>query len=176
MFSVAYACLAQNYDKSAEIIRVTAEPGKGFAYPYYLYIPAAMRRNEDEKKIHSLLVIPNNTGKISDDLAFHEADVKAKMPQIGSFINNKLNMIVLMPVFPRPATEHRIYTHSLDRDAMLTKKKEYSRFDLQLIAMIEHAQAKLKTEKIKTEKKVLMQGYSASGMFVNRFVFCIPNG
>jgi hypothetical protein len=167
-------CPAQNAANSPEIIKVEADAGKGFAYPYYLYIPAALRQAEVEKKTHSLLVIPNNTGKISDDLAFHEADVKKKMPQIGGFITDKLKVVVLMPVFPRPATEHRIYTHSLDRDVMLTNKKEFSRYDLQLLEMIEHAQAKLGKEKIKTEKQVLMQGYSASGMFVNRFVFLHP--
>lgn len=168
-------CPAQNVANSSEVIRVEADAGKGFAYPYYLYIPAALRQAEAEKKTHSLLVIPNNSGKINDDLAFHEADVKRKMPQVGAFITDKLKVVVLMPVFPRPATEHNIYTHSLDRDVMLTDKKEFSRYDLQLLAMIQHAQEKLEKEKIKTEKQVLMQGYSASGMFVNRFVFLHPD-
>jgi dienelactone hydrolase len=157
-----------------EIVKIEAEPEKGFAYPYYLYIPSAMREISARGKTRSLLVIPNNTGKINDDLEVHEADVKRKIPQIGAFINGKFKVVILIPVFPRPATEHNIYTHSLDRDVMLTGKKEFSRYDLQLKAMIEHARGKLESEKIQTEKKILMQGYSASGMFVNRFVFLHP--
>lgn len=170
----AGVCTAQNSNDSSEVIKVEADASKGFAYPYYLYIPAAMRETDAEKKTHSLLVIPNNSGKINDDPAFHEADVKRKMPQIGAFVNEKLKVVVLMPVFPRPAAEHNIYTHALDRDVMVTDKKELRRFDLQLLAMIEHARTKLKGDKIRTEEKVLMQGYSASGMFVNRFVFLHP--
>src|SRR5690348_2719222 len=40
--------------------------------------------------------------------------------------------------------------------------------------MIKNAQDKLKKENVHLEKQVLMQGYSASGMFVNRFVFLHP--
>ena len=80
-----------------------------------------------------------------------------------------------MPVFPRPATDWKIYTHALDRDAMLTDKKEYARFDLQLVAMIDDARARLKKDKLKFDKSVLMTGFSASGMFANRFVFLHPD-
>jgi dienelactone hydrolase len=173
----ASAALAQaagsNSTAPAEVIRVEAQPDKGFSYPYYIYVPAALRSEAEQHKTHSFLVIPNNTGKIDDDLKFHETDVKRKMPQIGAALSS-LKIPVLMPVFPRPATEHNIYTHSLDRDVMVTDKKEYRRLDLQLIAMIGHARAKLQSESIKTERQVLMQGYSASGMFVNRFVFLHP--
>ena len=31
-----------------------------------------------------------------------------------------LKVAVLMPVFPRPKTDWQIYTHALDRDALMT--------------------------------------------------------
>jgi dienelactone hydrolase len=173
----ASICLAQpagnNSTASTEIIKVEAQTGKGFSYPYYLYVPAALRQTKMQKQTRALLVIPNNSGKINDELSFHEEDVKKRISQNGAILN-KMNITVLMPVFPRPAKDSRIYTHSLDRDVMLTDRKEYRRLDLQLAAMIDHAQAKLDAEKIKTERQVLMMGYSASGMFVNRFVFLHP--
>jgi len=86
----------------------------------------------------------------------------------------KMNVPALMPVFPRPATDWKIYTQALDRDSMLTDKAEYRRFDLQLAAMIRHARAKLAKENIKIDERVLMYGFSASGMFVNRFAFLHP--
>lgn len=166
----------QNTLSDTEVLRVDANPEKGISYPYYLYVPSTLGETAQKDKLHSIIVIPNNTGQINDDFAFHEADVKRKLPAMGPFMKmNGIAAPVLMPVFPRPATENRIYTHSLDRDSMLTDKKEFSRFDLQLIAMIKDAQVRLKKDRIKTEKKVLMQGYSASGMFVNRFVFLHPN-
>jgi predicted esterase len=158
-----------------EIRRVDASPSDGFNYAYYLYIPKAMRDVESSGKVASLIVIPNNTGKLDDDIAFHDDDVKKRMGQVGPYLTSVgLAAPVLMPVFPRPASEHRHYTHSLDRDTMTADKKEYHRLDLQLIAMIADARSRLRSEGVPTQEKVVMQGYSASGMFVNRFVFMHP--
>src|SRR5690606_37289860 len=156
--------------------RIEATPAKGFAYAYYLFVPDELRSTADSKTTRSLLVIPNNTGTISDDISVHDADVKRKIAFIGPMLAAQAAAIpIIVPVFPRPATEDRIYTHSLDRDTMTTDKKEFARFDLQLLAMIADARKRLENEGIDTEKRVLMQGYSASGMFVNRFVFLHPD-
>jgi dienelactone hydrolase len=93
--------------------------------------------------------------------------------QNGSFAS-LIKVAVLIPVFPRPETDWKIYTHALDRDSMMTDKKEYARFDLQLAAMIDDARQRLKNENLKFDEKVLMLGFSASGMFVNRFAFLHP--
>lgn len=174
VFTSILTSSAQTADKNFEVIRSKADGAKGFYSPYYLFIPAKMREPNARRKTFSLLVIPNNTGKISDDLAVHEEVVKRRIPKIGAELNEKMTVAVLIPVFPRPETRQEIYTHSLDRDIFTTDIKEYKRLDLQLLKMIDDAQAKMKSENIQTEEKVLMQGYSASGMFVNRFVFLHP--
>jgi dienelactone hydrolase len=117
--------------------------------------------------------LPNNTGKLDDDLAVHEADVKKRMAMSGA-VAAMLKVAVLMPVLPRPKSDWRIYTHALDRDSMLTEKKEYRRFDLQLLAMIDHAIGLMKKDGIKVDKRVLINGFSAQGMFANRFTFLHP--
>ena len=160
--------------KQAETIKIEAQADKGFAYPYYLYIPASMREETAKSKLQTLLVIPNNTGTIDDDLAVHEQNVKQKMFQVG-FVFGKLNVPVLMPVFPRPKADWKIYTHALDRDSLLTEKAEYKRFDLQLLAMIENARQKFSQENLQVDEKVLLYGYSAAGMFSNRFAFLHPD-
>ena len=160
-------------DIQNEAIKIEAQPTKGFTYPYYLYVPKSMRQITLRKQTHMILVIPNNAGKTSDDFAVHEADVKRKIKN-NAEVADLLGVALLMPVFPRPATDWQIYTHALDRDSMLTDKKEYKRFDLQLVAMIDNAREKLKAEKLKTSKRVLMLGWSASGMFVNRYTFLHP--
>ena len=159
---------------SSESVKIEAQPAKGFAYPYYLYVPKAMREEiKDAKKTRTILVIPNNAGKTSDNFAVHEADVKRKIKN-NSEIADRLGVALLMPVFPRPQTDWQIYTHALDRDAMTTGKKEFARFDLQLVRMIDDALAKFGKEKLKFDKRVLMLGWSASAMFVNRFTFLHP--
>jgi dienelactone hydrolase len=171
-------CLAQNAANNSpappETIKIEAQPDKGFAYPYYLYVPPELREVKARKARHTILVLPNNTGKIDDSLEVHEADVKKRMAQVGQ-IASVLKTAVLMTVFPRPATDWQIYTHALDRDALTTGKKEYGRFDLQLVAMIDDARARLRKDKLKFDKKVLINGFSASGMFANRFTFLHPD-
>jgi predicted esterase len=86
-----------------------------------------------------------------------------------------LRVMVLTPVFPRPKTDWQIYTHALDRDALTTEKKQFARFDLQLVAMIDDARETLAgKENLKFDKRVLINGFSASGMFANRFTFLHP--
>jgi predicted esterase len=160
-------------DLQDEPVKIEAQPTKGFSYPYYLYVPKAMREVGARKQTQTILVIPNNAGKTDDDFAVHEADAKRKIGQ-NKTMTARVNVIILMPVFPRPKTDWKIYTHALDRDSMLTDKKEYRRFDLQLTAMIDDAREKLKAEKLETDKRVLMFGFSASAMFANRFTFLHP--
>ncbi len=157
-----------------EIVKIEAQPARGFAYPYYLYVPKAIRGGAKAgKKTHTILVIPHNAGKTSDDFAALEEDVKRKIRN-NREIADRLGAALLMPVFPRPQTDWKIYTHALDRDAMTTSKKEFARFDLQLIAMIDDARAKLAEEKLKFDKRVFMLGWSAAAMFANRFTFLHP--
>jgi len=156
-----------------DFVRIDANTAAGFGYPYYLYVPPDFRSDANRRATQTILVLPNNTGKLDDDLAVHEADVKKRMAMSGA-VAAMLKVAVLMPVFPRPKSDWRIYTHALDRDSMLTEKKEYRRFDLQLLAMIDHAIGLMKKDGIKVDKRVLINGFSAQGMFANRFTFLHP--
>ncbi|HLL99455.1 MAG TPA: hypothetical protein VK400_00235, partial [Pyrinomonadaceae bacterium] len=108
-------------DVSSEIVKIEAQPDKGFAYPYYLYVPKVMREEAagGRKKTRALLVIPNNAGKTRDDFNVHEEDVKRRIKN-NAQIAARLGVALLTPVFPRPQTDWQIYTHALDRDAMTT--------------------------------------------------------
>jgi dienelactone hydrolase len=155
-----------------DIKRADPRPSRGFTYAYYLYVPPEIRNAKHGR--HTILVLPNNTGKLDDDLGVHEADVKRRM--LGAVgVASALKVAVIMPVFPRPATDWQIYTHALDRDSMLTTKREYRRLDLQLVAMIDDARSKLRKTGLAFDERVLLNGFSASGMFANRFVFLHPD-
>ena len=156
----------------AATIVVPAAPERGFHFPYILRIPS----NALQGDVKLLLVEPNNTGAVSDDLQVHsDAAMKLSGNGIGADAARNLHIPLLMPVFPRPETEWRLYTHQLDRDTMLIKSGPMRRLDLQLIAMIDHARARLRDRGLNVPPKVLMTGFSASGTFVNRFTLLHPD-
>ncbi len=169
-----------NHSKD-NVIKISAKPEKGYNYPYYLLIPKGTLENSLKKY---MVVEPNNSGYPSDSLTFHEIAVRIHMHDYGYTtggaggyqVATELKTPLLMPVFPRPTTEDGagIYTHALDREAMTVTGADYERVDLQLIAMINDARALLADHGIALEQKVFMVGFSASGDFVNRFMFMYP--
>jgi hypothetical protein len=84
---------------------------------------------------------------------------------------DELGCVVLVPVFQR---HELIYTYSLNRATMQIKTGPVARLDLQLIEMIDDLKEKCKNADINLEKEILMDGYSASGQFVNRFTAMHP--
>src|SRR5262245_20700147 len=80
--------LAQTPDKSsqspdqptqprlAEVVRIEAQPTKGFLYPYYFYVPPELETAKGKNLKQCILVLPNNTGKIDDDLAVHDSSAR----------------------------------------------------------------------------------------------------
>lgn len=150
---------------------VAAAPEKGFNYPYLLRVPEGAGPQPQV-----LIVEPNNTGAISDDFAVHvSAAERLARNSVGQFVARRLSIPLLVPVFPRPQTEWQIYTHLLDRDTILVESGPLKRLDLQLMAMIDDAIARLKARGVVVHQKVLMYGFSASGAFVNRFAMLHPD-
>jgi hypothetical protein len=154
------------------LIIVKKNPSKGFYHTYIVFIPKGTAKHEKTY----LLVEPNNTGKVSDSIEVHEkhAVELASVRSLGNNISTELKIPLLVPVFPRPASQPYVYTHALDRDVMTKKSSDMKRPDLQLLAMIEDARNILQSMDIETDPKVFMNGFSASATFVNRFSFLHP--
>lgn len=153
---------------------VDANPQAGFYADYYLYIsPAAWGLAEENRNV-TILVQPNNSGTNSDDAQVHIRDA-----WLTGFerhrIADELGVVLLVPAFIRPGEDWHIYTHALDRDTLTTERDDLKRIDLQLLAMIDQARADLAADGIPTDEKVLIQGFSASGMFANRFTILHPD-
>ncbi len=159
--------------KKDSIIVVNKNPGKGFHNDYILFIPKGTPVN---KKIF-LLVEPNNTGKISDSMEIHKkyAIDLASVSSVGNNVSTELKIPLLVPVFPRPASQPLMYTHALDRDVMIEKSLKLERLDLQLLEMISDAKNILTSMNIQVDPKFFMNGFSASGTFTNRFSFIHPD-
>ena len=144
-----------------------ASPEDGFSWEYLLYIP--------ERVVSPyLLVIPNNTGAVSDELQVH-AKAARNLMEWKKADADALGAALLVPVFPRPESIGHVYTHALDRDCLLIQQAEYKRLDLQLVAMMDDAREQLSQKGKVSSDKVLLYGYSASGMFANRFALLHPD-
>lgn len=152
--------------------RIASQPEAGFAWPYYLYTPR--QSSQPSHAPHRLLVVPINTGTVSDDP--DAVDEYARDRQLSRYRNlaEALNVPLLVPAFPRPASHPHLYTHALDRDSLLTKVEGLQRVDLQLIAMIDHARELLAGRGIPLAGEVLLTGFSTAGMFANRFTLLHP--
>lgn len=157
----------------SNLVLVEASPADGFEHPYLLRLPDTSPGSAPGY----LLVEPNNTGRVSDDFAVH-LDAARKMASgssLGYEVAVTLDLPLLVPAFPRPETDWQTYTHALDRDAMLITEGSLARLDLQLAAMIRHARGELAARGYPVQERVLLNGFSASGTFANRFTFLHPD-
>ena len=157
----------------ASLIEVPAAPEHGFHHPYVLFLPKPV----DGGPAQYLLVEPNNTGRPSDDFEAHRTAAirTAKDSSVGNFVAFRLGIPLLVPIFPRPSSIHDTYTHSLDRDTILIHEGPLARIDRQLIAMTEDARRRLEALGRPVPPKFLLNGFSASGLFANRFTFLHPD-
>ena len=153
--------------------RFTANPAAGYHADFYLYISPGAKASAQNGVPQTLLVQPNNSGTNSDDPNVHTKDAWWTGLERQN-VADELGVILLVPAFIRPGEDWKIYTHALDRDALTTRRVDLSRIDLQLLAMVDQVRAELAKQGIQTEEKFLIQGYSASGMFANRFAVLHP--
>ena len=120
-----------------------------------------------------------STGAVSDDWAFHD-EAALNLTKWWSSFAVDLNAPLLVPTFPRPVGASAnpplwlIYTHALDRDCLTTTVAGLERIDLQLIAMVNDAKARLTAMGYAPAEKIFINGYSASGSFANRFTLLHP--
>ena len=161
----------------ARLIERPADPPRYYS-PYLLVKPAGRAADTPASgREGALLVVPNNTGlPVVDaealrasaicELAFNDAAGPLA-------IADGLGTPLLMPLFPRP---EKPYLHSLTRDSLLNQSEpRFNRVDKQLIAMIDDARALLRADmNYQAGERVLMQGFSASGVFTGRFALLHP--
>jgi hypothetical protein len=157
-----------------QLLKIEADPVKGFHWPYYLSIPDSLG------PATVLLVEPNNSGTWSDDPAFHDAKAYDLIRWHSGFAVD-LDVPLLVPTFPRPITPQApepggIYTHALDRYSLNLPylPENLTRIDLQLVAMINDARERLAALGHQADAKSFFMGFSASGAFVSRFTILHP--
>ena len=155
---------------------VEADPQAGFEYPYYLYAPDAVGDTA-----LPVLVEPVNTGTTDDDLAVHR-EAAADILESGQDLADRIGVPLIVPVFPRPAedpVDWRHYTHALDETTLGIDDGPLERVDEQVLRMVEDAQDRVtavsETYPLRRgENDLALNGFSASGNFVDRFTFLHP--
>lgn len=174
LFLAASVLVSCEKEPAGELLLIEKDPGKGFNFPYYLFIPDQLSDSSEKY----LIVEPNNTGIATDDFQLHlekAGRTASKDFYLGNYLAANLKFPLVVPVFPRSKITGNMYTHSLDRDVMLQKGNELERPDLQLLQMIADARQKLRERGIETKPEILMTGFSASGTFANRFSLIHPD-
>jgi len=157
----------QKVDLSGDdIFQVEAQASEGFNFPYYLFIPSGIDKN---KQVY-MLVEPNNSGMVSDDLEVHRAKALRFVKR------SHAGVPLLVPTFPRPRPETHswAYTHALDIDTLEIAAGKLKRIDLQLTAMIKHAQELLRINGFTINDRIFIHGFSASAKFCNRYSYLHP--
>lgn len=152
---------------------IEADEDAGFNYPYYLYAPDTM---PDASK--PILVEPVNSGTASDDMDVHlDAAERTIDRGLSRSVADDLRSAFVVPVFPRPRRDpvgRSHYVHALDDTTMAIEDGPLERVDLQLLAMVEDARERLRDEEYPVEEGIMLNGFSASGNFVERFAALQP--
>ena len=157
------------------IQEVEATPEEGFNYPYFVYVPMTPGSWDESTP---LLVQQNNSPNSADDLDYHKEYARKAMESgAARQISDRLGLPLLIPIIPKSESEPvdwRYRTQALDRDSLTITKGPLRRVDLQVKEMIEHGQNLLADEGYPVRKKVILNGYSGSGKFAQRFTMLHP--
>jgi pimeloyl-ACP methyl ester carboxylesterase len=151
---------------------IEADPEAGFEYPYYLYAPETTRDSAP------ILVEPNTSRLPSDNYDVHLKEAKREIKEgLGRHLSNELAVPIVKPVFPRPAGDPVDWTHSvqkLDRETMQIEEGPLRRVDRQLLSMVEDARRRLEKAGHTLREGLMLNGFSASGVFASRFAALHP--
>jgi hypothetical protein len=154
---------------------VEADPDAGFNYPYYLFAPDTFADVEPRPP----LVEPTNTGTATDDFEQHRrAGERTVSRGFSRGVADELFAPFVVPVFPRPRSEPvdgTHYVHQLDDTTMALDSGPLERVDLQLLAMVEDARDRLAAREYPVAEGIMLNGFSASGNFVDRFTVLHPD-
>ncbi len=151
-------------------IIVPANKNKGFNFPYILFIP-------DGATNQTTLIVEGPNAKNSKENIEDAIQVVINESIYRAIFkwNTRTNYPILTPAFPRLITEDgAINTHMLTSQALNYQKYGLERIDNQLLKMIEDASKRLLMNNITIDEKVILDGYSASALFANRFALLHP--
>ena len=166
----------KTWNVEGNLIVLPANSEEGFYYGYVIYIPNTIKQE-------TTLIVEGSNSLTSEkiDIAMKKVYEEATNPTLPIYeIATKLGMPIIYPLFPRWYNgEETIYNHMLSSNSLNSntrglKDNNLERVDLQLICMIKNARRVLCDFDIKVDEKVIIDGFSASSKFANRFTLLHP--
>lgn len=153
--------------------RIDPRPEDAFEYPYFLSVP------QNYAGEVPILVEPSNSAQPSDDFEVHREEAKRRADRgFGRRIADELDAPYLHPAFPRPVSDPVDWTHSIHQLCARTIRIDggpLERVDRQLLAMIDDARERVADGDGNVPPRVMMNGFSASAAFANRFCILHPD-
>ena len=151
--------------------------GKNFNFGYILYIPKNILKDS------TMIIVGSNVSHSTNSIeeANNEVLKSGLYPSLPIYrVANELGLPILYPLFPRITNDNEtIYNHMLSSNSLSSKTPkivEYGleRVDLQLIEMLKDAKQLLIEEGIEIDDKYIIEGFSSSAKFANRFTLLHP--
>lgn len=162
--------------RAASLTLVQADPAKGFYWPYYLAIP-------DTTGGAATILLEATDAPIGAGVGYAgfspDLDAQRRAGYFAFDLFRGLGSPLLMPVLPHLPSERLpngevFWTLHLDDDIFTVANVEYQRLDLQIVAMIADARARLAAQGIQAAETVFVDGFSSVGIFANRFSLLHP--
>ncbi|USZ66990.1 hypothetical protein NGM10_09640 [Halorussus salilacus] len=149
---------------------IEKDPDAGFNFPYYLYVPPEAREKP-------LLVEPVNSGAGSDEFQEDlDAAESTVTDGVARRLCDELRVALVVPVFANPVSDgfYEKFVQSLDTETMHIDSGRFERIDRQLIAMVDDARERIAEDGLELPSDFMMNGFSASGNFVDNFAVMHP--
>lgn len=158
------------------LYKCLANISKGFNFDYCIFIPKGM-----SAQTSLLIQIPNYSASIkSTDIEERTDYIFEIFKGFKSHIhlcNNDSKFPILYPLFPRKWDNFKgeeIFTHMLSSNALFYNDEKFARVDIQLINMINDIKERFKINNIDIDNKIIIEGFSATAKFANRFTLLHP--
>ncbi len=180
---ITLASFSSNYGAWETII--PANPSKGFHYPYILRFPK--RSNDIAKDLAALNATLLAEGSNEHLTTTNDEAVSRVLSQYSGWYSTRLSgdggYAMMMSMFPRPAQDGGLYTHSLDRGTLFSSEAYLNslgrgnlyRIDKQFDCMIADAIKTFRGLGKTLDEKVFLIGFSASSDFATRFNYTHPD-
>jgi len=138
-------------------------------YNWFTYIPENISKTE-----HSYILMTGLHGyPITDEYAEITQESRKRAERRMSWANEH-KYILLVPVIPRPETNH-VYAVAFDWKVFLDSTDPFcQRPDFKVNLMIDKLVSDLRNDDYNVDEKVLIEGFSAGGMFAQRYALLHP--
>lgn len=156
-----------NVDGYTVYVNTITKDGKMF--PYILVYPQNIEENA-EILVDTLNTVDSESTKNRIDVFVKGAD------EVSSYIRIKVPAPCLYVFIPKKDFLQEPYYQQLSRECFTESDREYDRCDLLVLESIKDAQKKMESlSGKKISEKIVLNGYSTSGVFAQRFAMIHPD-